>query len=137
MASICKTVRNMFQVGVVQKKDPMGSDKRWFVDNGLTQGFLPCHVLTAFGETTEFHSRPEPINIRPEMSQARQEAEVIEAEMPVDEPDPSAMGAARVGDSTPVNFLRLSDKCCLNYDRVRKSLFLSNLKEKRQISLWI
>jgi hypothetical protein len=32
-------------VGVVQKKDPMGNAKRWFVDNGLKQGFVPAHVL--------------------------------------------------------------------------------------------
>ena len=24
-------------VGVIQKKDPMGDSKRWFVDNGVTQ----------------------------------------------------------------------------------------------------
>ena len=83
----------------------MGSDKRWFVDNGLTQGFLPCHVLTAFGETPEFHTRPEVTNVRPEMSQIRQETEVIEAEMPVDEPEPSELGATGIDDSTPVNVL--------------------------------
>ena len=36
-------------VGVVQKKDPMGNTKRWFVDNGLTQGFLPATVLNSIG----------------------------------------------------------------------------------------
>ena len=24
-------------VGIIQKKDPMGNTKRWFVDNGITQ----------------------------------------------------------------------------------------------------
>jgi hypothetical protein len=63
----------IFQVGVVQKKDPMGSDKRWFVDNGLTQGFLPCHVLTAFGDSQEVtHLRPE-VSPRQEASHIRPE----------------------------------------------------------------
>eukprot|EP00095_Tigriopus_kingsejongensis_P009498 maker-scaffold1595_size34508-snap-gene-0.8 protein:Tk09498 transcript:maker-scaffold1595_size34508-snap-gene-0.8-mRNA-1 annotation:"dynamin-binding protein" len=37
-------------VGVVQQKDPMGRRDRWFVDNGITQGFLPHRVLVAIGE---------------------------------------------------------------------------------------
>lgn len=37
-------------VGVVQQKDPMGNRHRWFVDNGITQGFLPSHVLNSIGE---------------------------------------------------------------------------------------
>ncbi len=37
-------------VGVIQQKDPMGSRDRWFVDNGLTQGFVPSRVLGAIGE---------------------------------------------------------------------------------------
>jgi len=60
-----------FQVGVVQKKDPMGSDKRWFVDNGLTQGFLPYHVLTAFGDSPEIgQSRQETVHPRSEALQS-------------------------------------------------------------------
>ena len=27
-------------VGIIQKKDPMGNTKRWFVDNGITQVFI-------------------------------------------------------------------------------------------------
>ena len=46
----------------------MGSDKRWFVDNGLTQGFVPCHILTAFGENTENQNRPEPNPTWPKLS---------------------------------------------------------------------
>eukprot|EP00094_Tigriopus_californicus_P005635 TCALIF_05432-PA protein Name:"Similar to DNMBP Dynamin-binding protein (Homo sapiens)" AED:0.05 eAED:0.05 QI:0/0.53/0.43/1/0.8/0.87/16/1294/2068 len=37
-------------VGVVQQKDPMGNRNRWFVDNGITQGFLPSCVLNSIGE---------------------------------------------------------------------------------------
>lgn len=37
-------------VGVIQKKDPMGSTKRWFVDNGVSQGFLPAHILNPIGD---------------------------------------------------------------------------------------
>lgn len=37
-------------VGVIQKKDPMGNTKRWFVDNGLTQGFLPAEILNPIGD---------------------------------------------------------------------------------------
>jgi len=107
----------VLQVGVVQKKDPMGSDKRWFVDNGLTQGFLPCHVLTAFGETAESLSRPEVVHprpelnhFRPEMSYSKQEMmnsrpeteqrcrpEPLGAEMPIEEVDET-----EIDDSRPV-----------------------------------
>ncbi|KAK2582160.1 hypothetical protein KPH14_004519 [Odynerus spinipes] len=34
-------------VAVIKKQDPMGDTTRWFVDNGVTQGFLPAHRLTA------------------------------------------------------------------------------------------
>ena len=37
-------------VGVVQKKDPMGSSERWFVDNGVKQGFVPARVLASVGQ---------------------------------------------------------------------------------------
>ena len=33
-------------VGVIQKKDPMGDERRWYIDNGLKQGFVPSKVLT-------------------------------------------------------------------------------------------
>ncbi|KAG1660804.1 Dynamin-binding protein [Nymphon striatum] len=32
-------------VGVIQKKDPMGSESRWFVDTGTIKGFIPSYVL--------------------------------------------------------------------------------------------
>ncbi|XP_076245277.1 rho guanine nucleotide exchange factor 37 isoform X2 [Calliopsis andreniformis] len=32
-------------VAVIKKQDPMGDATRWFVDNGVTQGFLPAKVL--------------------------------------------------------------------------------------------
>ncbi len=37
-------------VGVIQKKDPAGCPDRWFVDNGVTQGFVPSRVLAPIGE---------------------------------------------------------------------------------------
>ena len=37
-------------VGVIQTKDPMGNSKRWFVDNGESQGFLPAHILNPIGK---------------------------------------------------------------------------------------
>ena len=42
-------------VGVIQKKDPMGNTKRWFVDNGLTQGFLPANILNPIGDDLPVH----------------------------------------------------------------------------------
>jgi hypothetical protein len=44
-------------VGVVQQKDPMGNRNRWFVDNGLTQGFVPSRVLAAIGENNHAPTR--------------------------------------------------------------------------------
>lgn len=32
-------------VAVIKKQDPMGDASRWFVDNGMAQGFLPAKVL--------------------------------------------------------------------------------------------
>ena len=32
-------------VAVIKKQDPMGDASRWFVDNGVAQGFLPAKVL--------------------------------------------------------------------------------------------
>lgn len=37
-------------VGVIQHKDPMGNDQRWFVDNGSAQGFVPCRMLIPIGQ---------------------------------------------------------------------------------------
>ena len=37
-------------VGVIQQKDPMGDGNRWYVDNGVVQGFLPSRVLQAIGD---------------------------------------------------------------------------------------
>ena len=37
-------------VGVIQKKDPMGDGNRWYVDNGVVQGFVPSRVLAAIGD---------------------------------------------------------------------------------------
>ena len=103
----------------------MGSDKRWFVDNGLTQGFLPCHILTAFGETAESQSRPEVVHPRPELNHFRQEMsyskqemmnsrsetdqrsrpepEPLGAEMPIEEEDETEIDDSRPVRST-VNF---------------------------------
>lgn len=38
-------------VGVVQQKDPLGNRDRWFVDNGLAQGFVQSRVLGPIGDT--------------------------------------------------------------------------------------
>lgn len=32
-------------VAVIKKQDPMGDTSRWFVDNGVIQGFLPAKLL--------------------------------------------------------------------------------------------
>ncbi|XP_076280533.1 rho guanine nucleotide exchange factor 38 [Lasioglossum baleicum] len=32
-------------VAVIKKQDPMGDTSRWFVDNGVVQGFLPSKIL--------------------------------------------------------------------------------------------
>ena len=44
------TFPKFFKVGVIQKKDPMGNPKRWFVDNGSKQGFLPADILNPIGD---------------------------------------------------------------------------------------
>lgn len=45
-------------VGVIQTKDPMGNSKRWFVDNGVTQGFLPANILNPIGTELEPEAQP-------------------------------------------------------------------------------
>ncbi|KAK0068512.1 dynamin-binding protein, partial [Biomphalaria pfeifferi] len=35
-------------VGVVKELDPMGNKERWFVDDGVNKGFIPCNVLTPY-----------------------------------------------------------------------------------------
>ena len=55
-------------VGIIQKKDPMGNTKRWFVDNGITQvtftkkeAFMNCtirkkkHRFQNFWKIEHFH----------------------------------------------------------------------------------
>ena len=37
-------------VGIIQKKDPMGNTKRWFVDNGITQ----VHIYFIFYSDINF-----------------------------------------------------------------------------------
>lgn len=74
---------------MVQKKDPMGSDRRWFVDNGLTQGFLPCHVLTAFGDSSPERcrrtiSRPEVKASLPPPQEVTETSEADAVEMPAE-----------------------------------------------------
>lgn len=32
-------------VAVLKQSDPMGNPLHWFVDNGLTKGFVPCNIL--------------------------------------------------------------------------------------------
>merc|ERR1719150_1974160 len=45
-------------VGVIQTKDPMGNSKRWFVDNGESQGFLPAHILNPIGDEADLKCIP-------------------------------------------------------------------------------
>nr|XP_009861636.1 dynamin-binding protein-like [Ciona intestinalis] len=53
-------------VGVMKTQDPMGNTQRWFVDNGASQGFLPCSILhpytpnhlTPNSPTTPRHMNP-------------------------------------------------------------------------------
>ncbi|KAH9495019.1 hypothetical protein Btru_018446 [Bulinus truncatus] len=35
-------------VGVVKELDPMGNKERWFVDDGVNKGFIPCSVLSPY-----------------------------------------------------------------------------------------
>jgi hypothetical protein len=84
-------------------------------------GFLPCHVLTAFGETAESQSRPEVVHPRPavvhprpelnhfrpemsytkqEMMRSRPEPEPLGAEMPIEEVDET-----EIDDPRPVRSL--------------------------------
>ncbi|XP_011872421.1 PREDICTED: dynamin-binding protein-like [Vollenhovia emeryi] len=40
-------------VGVIKKQDPMGDTARWYVDTGITQGFLPCQKLRPVRRQTQ------------------------------------------------------------------------------------
>ena len=62
-------------VGVIQKKDPMGNTKRWFVDNGLTQGFLPANILNPIGDDLPLHSYDD---VAPENPKDEEKVEVVE-----------------------------------------------------------
>ncbi|XP_076307019.1 dynamin-binding protein-like isoform X2 [Tachypleus tridentatus] len=37
-------------VGVIKQQDPMGSEHRWFIDNGSVKGFVPAKVLAKFSQ---------------------------------------------------------------------------------------
>ena len=49
-------------VGIIQKKDPMGNTKRWFVDNGITQ--VHIYFLTAVSSVQK-HIAGFPMHISP------------------------------------------------------------------------
>ena len=49
-------------VGIIQKKDPMGNTKRWFVDNGITQ--VHIYFLTAVSAVQK-HIAGFPMHISP------------------------------------------------------------------------
>ena len=36
----------------------MGNSKRWFVDNGESQGFLPAHILNPIGDEADLKCIP-------------------------------------------------------------------------------
>lgn len=42
-------------VGVIKKQDPMGDTTRWYVDTGITQGFLPSQKLRPVQRQTQNH----------------------------------------------------------------------------------
>ncbi|XP_013774351.1 dynamin-binding protein-like isoform X2 [Limulus polyphemus] len=39
-------------VGVIKQQDPMGSEHRWFIDNGSVKGFVPAKVLAKFSQVS-------------------------------------------------------------------------------------
>ncbi|XP_067935814.1 dynamin-binding protein-like [Watersipora subatra] len=48
-------------VGVIQQKDPMGSEERWFVDNGVDQGFVKKTVLQPFSDEPDSLPAKQPV----------------------------------------------------------------------------
>jgi len=44
-------------VGVIKKQDPMGNPARWYVDTGVTQGFLPSQKLRSVQRQSQHHDQ--------------------------------------------------------------------------------
>lgn len=42
-------------IGVIKKQDPMGNPARWYVDTGVTQGFLPSQKLRPVQRQSQHH----------------------------------------------------------------------------------
>jgi hypothetical protein len=51
-------------VGVIKQQDPMGSNYRWFVDTGSTQGFVPSNILTPYHDDS-WVTPPSDANTKP------------------------------------------------------------------------
>ncbi|KAG8040507.1 hypothetical protein G9C98_002503 [Cotesia typhae] len=41
-------------VAVIKTQDPMGDSSRWFIDNGITQGFMPSKILETLSQMSFF-----------------------------------------------------------------------------------
>jgi len=44
-------------VGVIKKQDPMGNTAKWYVDTGVTQGFLPSQKLRPVQRQSQHHDQ--------------------------------------------------------------------------------
>lgn len=44
-------------IGVIKKQDPMGNTARWYVDTGVTQGFLPSQKLRPVQRQNQHHDQ--------------------------------------------------------------------------------
>lgn len=44
-------------IGVIKKQDPMGDTARWYVDTGVTQGFLPSQKLRSVQRQNQHHDQ--------------------------------------------------------------------------------
>lgn len=46
-------------IAVIKKQDPMGNAARWYVDTGVTQGFLPSQKLRPVQRQNQHHDQPD------------------------------------------------------------------------------
>jgi hypothetical protein len=106
-------------------------------------GFLPCHVLTAFGETAESqsrpevahprpevaHPRPEVVHPRPELNQFRPEMSYTKQEVMRSRPEPEPLGAempieevdeTEIDDPRPVRSSTSGLKKIENEDEIKR-----------------
>ncbi|KMQ96659.1 dynamin-binding protein [Lasius niger] len=50
-------------IAVIKKQDPMGNAARWYVDTGVTQGFLPSQKLRPVQRQNQHHDQPDIVAI--------------------------------------------------------------------------